>query len=545
MFKKRLCMLIAALLVAALFVTACGGAAPDAPADPGDGGAEVETPVEPDGDDGDDEGDDPAPVGGDRDRVIVAVAGDATNLDLHRANDSPTALVSRHIYDTLVVMDNDGNILPSLATSWSQVDDLTWEFVLREDVYFHNGDHFTADCVVFNFERALEEEAGIIFPIVEMINPATTVAVDTYVVHIGLEFPFAPVLAHLAHPAAGIVNQRAVEEFGEDLGENPVGTGPFMFYSWDPQHSIVLQRNPNYWGNAPAFEFLQTRVIPDAAARTIELETGAVDVAIEVAPLDIPRIEAHPDLVFEEIDGMGQTFMYMNNEIPGLDDPRVRQAIIYALDVELIVEVVWEGTRVFSDGVIPPNVWGAVPGLNTRRQNVDRALELMDEAGVDSLSLTITTNENQRRIDMATIMQQDLAAIGIDISIEVMEWGAFLEMLNLNDGSHELVILGWTTVTGDADYGLFPIYHSTMHGSGGNRSNFANARVDELLDLARTETDDAARLAAYAEVQQIIFEYAPTVLIDFTTWPVGLSNQVHGFEISMAGHHNFANITFR
>jgi peptide/nickel transport system substrate-binding protein len=169
----------------------------------------------------------------------------------------------------------------------------------------------------------------------------------------------------------------------------------------------------------------------------------------------------------------------------------------------------------------------------------------MEEAGfADGLSLVITTNENPVRVNMATIMQQDLAAIGIDIEINVMEWGAMLEMLNLNDGSHELVILGWTTVTGDADYGLFPIYHSTMHGSGGNRSNFVNDRVDELLDLARVETDETTRLEAYAEVQEIIFEYAPLVLIDFTTWAIGLGNHVRGFEISAFGHHNFANITF-
>ena len=544
MLKKRLSMLIAMLLVVALFATACGPAAPDEP-DAGDGAADVvDEVVEEDDDEDDEEVVELPELAGDV--VTFAIGADATTLDVHRANDNPTATVARHIYDTLVVMDNEGTIHPSLAVSWEQIDELTWEFVLREDVYFHNGDHFTAADVEFNFERALGEGSEIIAPIVEMIDPAGTVAVDTYVVHVATEMPFAPLLSHLAHPASGIVNQRAVEEFGEDYGDNPVGTGPFMLYSWAPQQSIVLVRNDNFWGNMPAFEYLVTRVIPDDTARTIELQTGAVDVALDVAPLDIPRIEENPDLHFVGADGMGQTFMYMNNEIPGLDDVRVRQAITYAIDVELIVEVVWEGTRVFSDGIIPPDVWGAVPGINTRRQDVDRAIELMEEAGfADGLSLTITTNENPRRVDMATIMQQDLAAIGIDIEINVMEWGAMLEMLNLNDGEHELVILGWTTVTGDADYGLFPIYHTSMHGSGGNRSNFSHPRVDELLDQARVETDDAVRLAAYAEVQEILFEYAPSVFIDFTTWAVGVGNHVEGFEISVFGHHNFANIVLR
>ena len=511
MLKKRFCMLMATLLVVVLFVAACGG-----PAAEGEG-----------------------------ETVVFAIGVDADSLDPQRVNNNPSAVVMAQIYDTLVEMDGDGNIVPHLATSWEQIDELTWEFTLRDDVYFHNGEHMTAHDVAFTFIRSrTDEAAGPIQIIVNMIDADAVVAVDDYTIRIGTYFPFAPLLSHLAHPATGILSQVAIEELGEDHGENPVGTGAFVFESWDPQESVRMVRNENFWGEVPAFERLESRVIPEQNTRAIALESGEVDLALELHPTDHERIANHPDLTHHFIDGMGQTVMYMNVEVEGLSDPRVRQAIVYAIDVEEMVGVAWEGTRVFANGFLPPNVFGAVPGNNPYRQDIDRARQLMEEAGfADGLSLTITTNgDNDVRILMATVMQQQLAEINIDIDINPMEFAAMLEKLDRNEGEHELVILGWTTVTGDADYGLFPLYHTSSHGPGGNRSNFSNERLDELLDLARENPDPAARAQAYAEAQDILAQYIPTMMIDFTTWSVGAGNHITNFAPSPAGHHFFGNI---
>jgi peptide/nickel transport system substrate-binding protein len=209
-----------------------------------------------------------------------------------------------------------------------------------------------------------------------------------------------------------------------------------------------------------------------------------------------------------------------------------------------MVQVAWEGTRVFANGFLPPAVFGAVSGNNPYRQDVERARELLEEAGFgDGLSLTITTNgDNNVRIMMATVMEQQLAEVGIDVDINLMEFAAMIEMLDRNEGEHELVILGWTTVTGDADYGLFPLYHSDNHGPGGNRSNFDNARFDELVEEGRTNPDPAARAAAYAEAQEILAEYVPTMMVDFSTWSVGAQSFIRDFVPSPAGHHFFGNL---
>ena len=511
MLKKRSLMLIATLLVAVFFVTACGG-----PAAEGEG-----------------------------ETVIFAIGVDAGSLDPQRVNDNPSAVIMNQIYDTLVEMDGDGNIVPHLATSWEAIDELTWEFTLRDDVYFHNGEKMTAEDVAFTFVRSREDEAAPIQIIVDMIDQDSIVVVDDYTVRIGTYFPFAPLLSHLAHPATGIISQVAIEELGEDHGENPVGTGAFMFESWDPQEAVRMVRNENFWGEIPAFERLESRVIPEQNTRAIALESGEVDLALELHPTDHDRIANHPDLTHHFIDGMGQTVMYMNTEIPELSDPRVRQAIVYAIDVEQMVAVGWEGTRVFANGFLPPNVFGAVPGNNPYSQDVDRARQLMEEAGfADGFPLTITTNgDNDVRILMATIMQQQLAEINIEIDINPMEFAAMIEKLDRNEGEHELVILGWTTVTGDADYALFPLYHSSNHGPGGNRSNFVNARFDELVEIGRENADPAVRAQAYADAQEILAEYIPTMMIDFTTWSVGAGNHIHNFVPSPAGHHFFGNIT--
>ena len=476
--------------------------------------------------------------------VRFGIAVDASSLDPHRTLDNSSIIIMGHIYETLVGKNNNQEIYPVLATDWRQIDDLTWEFDLRDDVYFHNGEHFTAYDVVFTLTRALDEDAGPIYPAASFLDVYSYEVVDTYTVRIGTLEPFAPILSHLAHPAMAMLSQVAIEYYGENHELAPVGTGPFMFYDWEPHVGIQMVRNDDYWGNPPQFKRLESVIIPDSAGRVLALEAGEIDIAIGIHPLDYTRLNDNPDVTLEVIDGMVKSLMYMNNEIPGLDDPRVRQAIIYAIDVELMVEVVWEGARTFADSMLPPTVFGAVPGGNPYRQDVDRARELMAEAGfADGLSLTITTNgDNAPRVAMAEFIEEQLAEINIEIHINLMDFYDMLEMLDRNEGEHELVILGWTILTGDADYALFPLYHSSSHGAVGNRSNFSNAQLDELLENARATSDPEARMAYYAEAQEILAEYAPTMMIDFSTLQSAWGPYIRGFEQSVFGHHFFGNI---
>lgn len=167
----------------------------------------------------------------------------------------------------------------------------------------------------------------------------------------------------------------------------------------------------------------------------------------------------------------------------------------------------------------------------------------MAEAGyADGFKTTIWTNDNQQRMDIAEIVQNQLKEIGIEAEVKVIEWGAYLD--GTANGEHDMFILGWVTVTGDPDYGLYALFHSSQHGAAGNRTFYSNARVDELLDTARGTADPAAREAAYKEAQEIIRDEAPWIF----TWTgedlTGTRSNVKGFTQHPAGHHKLAGVYF-
>ncbi|MGL5426768.1 MAG: ABC transporter substrate-binding protein, partial [Cetobacterium sp.] len=215
-----------------------------------------------------------------KDVLIIANGADAKTLDIHATNDAPSAKVSGQIYDTLVKQDMNMNIVPGLAESWTQIDDTTTEFKLRKGVKFHNGNEFTANDVKFSLDRMKSSPQ-----VAHIIKAVSSVeVVDDYTVRVKTETPFGPLLSHLAHNAAGILNKEAVEKGGSGYGQSPVGTGPYKFVNWQAGDRITLTVNPEYYlGKAPT-EKVIFRSIVEGTNRTIGLETGEVDIAYDIDP---------------------------------------------------------------------------------------------------------------------------------------------------------------------------------------------------------------------------------------------------------------------
>lgn len=474
-----------------------------------------------------------------KDTLVVGMGADAISLDPQATNDQASSRVTRQIYDTLIVQTEDLDLVPGLATEWEQVDDTTFEFKLRDDVVFTNGEALTADDVKFTLERGLESPN--ISHIVGAISEV--VVVDEHTVRIVTGSPFAPLLTHLAHPAAAILNEKAVTDGGEDYGLNPVGTGPYKFVSWTTGDSIVLVENEDYWGDAPKIPNVTFKAVTDNSVRTIQLETGELDIAFDIQPSDVTRVENDDNLVLERDANLSTTYIGFNAAKEPFDDVRVRQAINYALDMNAVVETVYAGVGAPATGPLGPNVFGANLDLEEYAVDVEKAKELLADAGYpDGFSTTLWTNENQQRIDIATIVQSQLEAVGIEVSVEIVEWGQYLE--DTAAGKHDMFILGWTTVTADADYGLYALFHSSQVGEAGNRTFYKNADVDRLLDEGRTTADQDARLVAYKEAQEIIREDAPWIF----TWTgenlSGIRSNVEGFKQHPAGHHRLDTVSF-
>ena len=474
--------------------------------------------------------------------LIVGQGADAVSLSPHMTNDQPSARIMRQVYDTLIVQTETLELEPGLAESWEQIDEVTWEFNIRQGVQFHDGTELTASDVQWTLDRLRDPEtaapAAFLVGFIDEIE-----VVDEYTVRITTEAPFVPMLSHLAHTATSILSEEAVTGAGEDYGtEVVIGTGPFRFVSWETAAQIVLERNEDWWGGEVLPAEVIFRPITEGTVRAIELETGGIHIAYALEPRDAQRMMDQPRIRLHEVETLATSYVGFNVQQEPFDDVRVRQAINYALDAETIVDVIYEGQGIPATSPISPQVFGAHPDLEPYGYDPERALELLEEAGYgDGFSTTLWTNDNPLRIQIAEIAQAQLGDVGIDVEVQVLEWSTYLA--DTAAGLHDMFILGWVAVTADADYGLYALFHSSQFGSAGNRTFWAHDRVDELLDEGRATADPDEREALYREAQEIIVEEAPWIFLLITIEVNGTRDNVVGFVPHPAGHHRLYNVS--
>ena len=590
--KLKTLLVSALILVAILAFSACGNGGADAPdtalPEAGDATSDATTPTTPE---------DPAqpqvptepPAGG---RVTHVSMSESPFMDPIRQNDSATADLTFQIFEGLVMFlpYPYNEIVPALATSWSQVNDTTWEFNLREGVYFHDGSYFNAYAWKWSIDRLLDpREAAPGAFILEMVEEVRVI--DDYTVHLINQFPFTPILGHLTHQVAYAVSpaamanevrqrlidfepyditddddnvietvaeyvlspwQEAVLAYADGRGlapaptmvtQNPIGTGPYRFVRRVSGDYTLLVPNENHWRPAPQVGELVFRVIPEPATRFAMLQTGEAN-SIELTPGDVMQLPLHPHIEHYIIAGTGIDHIGFNVGQDGpLSDVRVRQALTYGLNVESVILGAYEGIGIPAVGPIGPNVLYS-PHYEFERRPFDpnRARELLAEAGyADGLTLDFWVNAgNPMRLATAEIAQAYWSQLGVNINIDTLEWGVYLDTLSVGD--HDLYMLGWTTVTGDPDYGTISLFHTDFHGDPGNRAFYSNPVVDRLLEEGRMSTDSNRRRAIYREITEILIEDAPWIFIRHPIMNWG-SNGIDGFAIDFNNRPNFHNVT--
>ncbi len=491
------------------------------------------------------EGDDTAGGGGEGTAVLkVANGADPVTFDIQATNDQATTRIAKQIYETLIYQTNDLELVPGLATEWEEVEENLFEFKLREDVTFHNGEPFTADDVEFTLRRAVDSPT--IGHIVGSIDPDTIEVVDDHTIRVGTSDTFGPFLTHLAHPAVAMLNREAVEEAGEDYGTTvAVGTGPFEFEEWITGSSVTANRYEEYWGDAPELDRIEFSTVADPSVRLIELESGAVDIAYDISPSDIPAVQDNEELTLINTPNLGAEYLglSLHNDTP-LRDVKVRQAVAHAIDVASIIDTVYMGVGQQMSGPINELVFAYNEDLEPIEYNLDTAKDLLTEAGYEGGGFTLNLyvgDNSQERIRVSQVVAEALAQIGITVEVTQMEWGAYLDAAAV--GEPDMFLLGWTTVTTDADYGLYPLFHSNSFGAPGNRTFYANDRVDELLDLGRFTSDQEERAEYYKEAQAIIRDEVPWVFLQTRENVTGLSNRVNGFEHHPMGSYDLSKVT--
>ncbi len=476
-----------------------------------------------------------------RDTLIVADQYDATTMDPIRHNDLPSSRACFALYDTLVFLADDGSVFPGLAEKWEFVSDREYKMTLRRGVKFHNGETMTPEDVKFSLERAATDQGAPIRTYSQNLDGVDVIGENAVLIRLKrADYSF---FLSLAHSWASIVNRKAVEAAGENYGtiaSGPVGTGPFRFVNWQKGDRYVLERFDGFWGEKARIKTLVVRSIPEATNRTIELETGAVDIAYPIAANDLGRIEDNPNLVLFRGPQTSITYLGFNTAKKPFDDIRVRQAVKAALDTTGMHAAVFRGFGKVPTSLIPGAVKYSLDGQDKpHERDLELAKRLLSEAGVDpkGLNVQIWTNERKDRVDMATIIQAQLAELGMTAEIKVLEWGAYLAGLRKKE--HDLFILGWVATVPDPNFAVSALLEST---SGNNYTFTRDEKMDEALAAGRNVPDGPRRERIYKDLQAYINDLTPMVYLFNAEAVAGVQPFVKGFKPNPSEIHSFRSV---
>ncbi len=478
-----------------------------------------------------------------KDNLVVVMKADVRSFDTIFGNDVAGHQVYDQIYETLLKFDEEGNMVPSLAESVTQPDDVTYLIKLKKGIKFHNGEEMKANDVKFTLYRIASQPCDIhyLFTDVDLDSFETP---DDYTVSFKINKPNAAFMSYLAFGTVAVVNEKAVTEAGDNYGMNPIGTGPYKLVKWNKGNESILERFDDYHGEKAKIKNVTIKVVPEATNRLLELESGGADIAYDIAVTDVSRVKDNEKLQVGIADSTSITFMGMNTKKKPFDDIRVRQAIRYALDTEGIVQSVYKGLCPAATNPMNPSCLYYDKSRTVSEYNVEKAKALLAEAGYpNGFQTSITTDERKERTDMATIIQNQLSQIGITTDIKIMEWGAYLSACY--DGQQELYMGGWTTFTPEPSVSLTGTFSSTSMGSGGNMAFYANPKVDELLAAGIATKDPKEREKIYMELQKEITEQCTWVYLTYGVQTVGLSKDIEGFKVHPSGYHTLYDISFK
>jgi len=481
-----------------------------------------------------------------KDAIVIGLVAEPVTMDPPQITDLNSARVTKRIFEGLVAQElGSYKLVPGLAQSWDiSKDGLTYTFKLRPNVKFHDGTPFNAEAVKFVFERQLNDKgpyyATGTYPYVKgfLGNVAGVEVLDAGTVQIKLKAPLAPFLQYLAHQSLFMFSPESLKKWGKDVVKHPVGTGPFKLDAWEPGVRVVLARNDEYWGGAPKIRQAIYVPIVEAQARLVALKTGDIDLTMDVPPDSLDELRRDPNVVVAESNSSAVWYVMLNTRHPILKDRRVRQALNHAVNKDAIIRDILRGTAIVSRGPMSP-VYGTFYEDNTARypHDLDKARALLREAGhPNGFELTFLVPESgsgmQSPVEMATVIQANLAQIGVRAKIQTMEWGAYLRKYLEQPDMAEM---SWNPSIGDPDHMMYMLLSSDRFPPAFNAGYYQNDRVDDLLRRARTTVDEKARVPLYREAQKLVVEDAPWIFVDHGKQVIVHRKRVQGFKL----HPNF------
>lgn len=434
------------------------------------------------------------------DTIQVGIQYDVSSFDPQMIGGMTSMSVNINIFDMLVFRDEDGKLCPSIATDWYTIDDVTWQFKIREDAYFTNGEQVNAEAVKFSFDRLINPDTKS--PIVELAEVASIDVVDEFTVNIVTNAP-DPILPNKTALFGGVIlpPKYYSENTPEFLAKNPVGSGPYKFVKWEKDSYVELVANEDHWRGAPAVKRVIFRIIPDLASLMAALKTGEVDLVQKVSPDLATQFENDEAFTIIKADAITTTYICIDPSVAPFDKVEVRQALNYAIDRQTIVDTLYSGAAKLNATLLPKRVFGHDESIEPYPYDPAKAKELLAAAGYPN-GFEFNFSADEAQIVAIQAICSYLEAVGIKANLNMMSNATLTT--NLTEGKVDPIYLlsntGWTMDGFN--------YVQTFVHSGRRHCRINDPELDALVIKEEQNTDSAVRLEAFSEMQKLLMERA-------------------------------------
>jgi glutathione transport system substrate-binding protein len=484
--------------------------------------------------------------------ITIAVANTFVSMDPHDTNDTLSYSAQKTMLEGLLGFDKNMKVVPVLAKSYSVNPAATeFTFKLRQGIKFHDGTPFNAEAVKVNIDRLADPKLNLkrhsLFALVK-----ETQVIDNYTVKVILSKPFGAMINTFAHPAAMMISPKAIKTYGKDVAKHPVGTGPFKFAEWDPSDHLKVVKNDQYWRTGyPKVDSITFKPTPENGARVAMLQTGEADYIYPVPTEQAQSINGKNGIEVENAQSIIVRYLSMNTLKKPYSDPRVRQAINYAINKDAFIKVVMNGFATPLDSIVAPNVQ-----FYSKQQpyqfNLEKAKQLLKEAGYgNGFTAKLWGNNDTSSTKGMEFIQQQLAQIGIKVDVVPMESGTMSDKIwSVTDPSKsqlELYYGGWSPSTGDADWGIRPLLGGSdaFPPNAYNTAYYNNKEVNQGISDALATADPAKRKAAYDKLEKTIWNDAPWAFLSVDDTIAGKKNYLDGIYLLPDGSLDVSNIEIK
>lgn len=458
--------------------------------------------------------------------LTAALQNDAKSLDptfqINFSERQPLYLV----FNTLVGLAPDFTILPELAGSWDYSDDGRQLVLhLRRGVKFQDGTPFNAAAAKWNLDRRMDPKINSPsrLPLLELISSVDARDDETLVIN--LKGPAPSLLGMLAQREGFMISPQAAEKFGSNFGQNPVGTGPFVFKEWSPGSRIVVEKNLNYWDTGkPYLDRIVFILTSNSAVGISRLITRELDFVGALSPIDIRPLEKQSGITLAQSPGSRWLALQMRIDRPPFNNPKLREAMAHAVDRQRMINIVMDGKATIADGFTPPGLWWFDPALKSYAYDPEKAKALLAELGpIPDVELNLSTQPVALYQQISQLAQEQLKAVGLRVRMQpvsVSDWYP-----QLIQGAISFLPIRWTQRP-DPD-GLFTyLFHSK---SEANTSRYVNPEVDRLLDKARGLSNQSERAALYRQAQELMTQDLPYIPLFFSVEFAAMRDSVRNF----------------